>query len=273
LRWCCRALEKSGALADMRKRGVEVVHCSSVDNALVLAADPLFVGYCVELGADCGAKVCAKACPEEAVGVLCAAEEGGAKVVEYSELDPAAAKETDPETGELRLNAGNICNHFYTLDFLQKAATLPTPFHVAKKKIPCLDESGVTANTVTPAANNGVKLEMFIFDCFPHSNKFACAEVLREHEFGPVKNAPGSSVDSPDTARALLLELGRSRALAAGATVSGDGGIEICTLLTYTGEGLGFLKGTQIDSSLKIPLLIDHTFKSLLVDDVSPEYC
>ena len=129
------ALEKSGALEDMRSRGVEFVHCSSVDNALVLAADPLFVGYCVEQGADCGAKVCAKACAEEAVGVLCAAEGGGARVVEYSELEPSAAKETDPNTGELRLNAGNICNHFYTVDFLQKAAALPTPFHVAKKKV------------------------------------------------------------------------------------------------------------------------------------------
>ena len=56
-------------------------------------------------------------------------------MVEYSELEPSAAKETDPNTGELRLNAGNICNHFYTVDFLQKAAALPTPFHVAKKKV------------------------------------------------------------------------------------------------------------------------------------------
>lgn len=227
----------------MKQRGVHVVHCSSVDNALVLAADPLFIGYCVEQGADCGAKVCAKACAEEAVGVLCAAEEGGAKVVEYSELDPEAAKETDPATGELRLNAGNICNHFYTVDFLQKAASLPTPFHVAKKKIPSVDENGAT---VTPTANNGIKLEMFIFDCFPHSAKFACAEVLREHEFGPVKNAPGSAVDSPDTARALLLELGRTRALAAGATISGVGGVEISPLLSFNGEGLEELKGKTL---------------------------
>jgi len=241
-----RALQKSGALDDMRKRGVDVVHCSSVDNALVLAADALFIGYCDQLGADCGAKVCAKACAEEAVGVLCAAQEGGAKVVEYSELDPAAANETDTVTGELRLNAGNICNHFYKVDFLQMAAQLPTPFHVAKKKIPCVDDEG---QTVTPSANNGIKLEMFIFDCFPHSKKFACAEVLREHEFGPVKNAPGSKVDSPDTARALLLELGRAHALAAGATISGNGGVEISPLLSLHGEGLRErLKGKTLES-------------------------
>lgn len=143
-----RALFESGALADMQRHGVECVHASSVDNALVLPADPAFVGYCRAEGADCGAKVCAKAAPDEAVGVLCAARlspapsctaptprpplvllsslrkagrvtepcwggraaEGGARVVEYSEIDAEAARETDPATGELRLNAGNICD-------------------------------------------------------------------------------------------------------------------------------------------------------------------
>ena len=52
-----RALAESGSLDDMAKRGVEVVHCSSVDNALVLPCDPLFVGYSLSIGADCGAKV------------------------------------------------------------------------------------------------------------------------------------------------------------------------------------------------------------------------
>ena len=107
-------------------------------------------------------------------------------------------------------------------------------------QIPAVDENG---ETVTPSANNGIKLEMFIFDCFPHSTKFACAEVLREAEFGPVKNAPGTPVDSPDTARALLLQLGRRRVQAAGASVSGDGGVEVSPLVSYCGEGLERLKG------------------------------
>eukprot|EP00960_Hanusia_phi_P063625 765521-Hanusia_phi.AAC.19 len=65
-------------------------------------------------------------------------------------------------------------NHFYTVDFLDKASDLLTPYHIAKKKIPCIDESG---QRVVPQANNGIKLEQFIFDCFPHSKSFACAEV------------------------------------------------------------------------------------------------
>lgn len=44
--------------------------------------------------------------------------------------------------------------------------------------------------------------------------------MARADHFGPVKNAPGSDTDSPDTARALLLQQGARWAAAAGARVA-----------------------------------------------------
>jgi len=62
---------------------------------------------------------------------------------------------------------------------------------------------------INPLEPNGYKFELYIPDvyllCDP--DKFGLLEVKREEEFAPVKNAPGESVDSPDTARNLMSKL------------------------------------------------------------------
>jgi UDP-N-acetylglucosamine/UDP-N-acetylgalactosamine diphosphorylase len=227
------ALTSSGALADMQNRGIEALDCYCVDNALARLGDPVFVGFCRQAGAQLGARVVAKAHPEERVGVF--ARRGGAlEVVEYSELDPAKAAAADPATGRLLYNWSNICMHYFSVSWLAAAAAALAQagkYHVAHKKIPSID-----------GPVDGIKLELFIFDSFSTAENTVLMEVRREDEFAPVKNAPGSATDSPDTARAATLALHRKWIEAAGGRVEAKGpGVEVSPLVSYAGEGLNGL--------------------------------
>jgi len=60
-----------------------------------------------------------KAFPKEAVGVICRIN-NCYQVVEYSEIsEQTAQRKKSDSTDELLFNAGNICNHFFTLDFVK----------------------------------------------------------------------------------------------------------------------------------------------------------
>lgn len=264
-----QALVDNNVLEDMKKRGVEYLHVYCVDNILIKMADPLFIGFCVSKGADCGAKVVEKAYPTEPVGVVCRVQ-GVAQVVEYSEILQTTA-ELRGDTGELVYSAGNICNHFFTRDFLQDVAEnfkSQLKQHVAIKKVPFVDECG---NEVKPTKPNGIKMEKFVFDVFPFSRSFAVFEVVREDEFSPLKNADGAATDSPSTARNALLHLHCRWVTAAGAALLDEDGndvpltvsessksnspatCEISPLVSYFGEGLEHLQGKTI----KTPFILD----------------
>ncbi|GAB5364059.1 hypothetical protein AAMO2058_000937000 [Amorphochlora amoebiformis] len=70
----------------------------------------------------------------------------------------------------------------------------------SKKKIPTIDAKG---KVFKPKENNGIKLEMFIFDAFNYAKNMKCFIVDRFGEFSPVKNPPGiGKLAAPDVARA-----------------------------------------------------------------------
>ncbi|KAH9958899.1 nucleotide-diphospho-sugar transferase, partial [Lactifluus volemus] len=235
-------------LSDLESRKVLYVHAYCVDNCLVRVADPVFVGYGISKQADCAAKVVPKAYPTESVGVV-AQRSSKFSVVEYSEISAAQAEARDPNTGELLFRAGNIANHFYTTTFLRSVASFEDDlaFHIARKKIPHVALPDGTS--VKPTKPNGMKLEMFVFDVFPYTTRFAVLEVARTDEFSPLKNAPGTGSDDPETSRRDLLAQHRRFLEAAGATVREGVEIELSPLVTYSGEGLAPVKGKTFTRS------------------------
>jgi UDP-N-acetylglucosamine/UDP-N-acetylgalactosamine diphosphorylase len=249
------SMSQSGALSKMKLQGVKYLHIFSIDNALVKPADPVFIGYCLQQSADCGNKVVWKAHAHEKVGVV-ASKAGKPCIVEYSEITKTMAEQTG-EQGRLVFGAGNICNHFYTLDFIHNKilANVGDLYHIAYKKIPYCDPA--TGETITPTANNGIKLETFIFDVFPMSEKMAVLVVERSDEFAPVKNKAGSPSDSPDTACAMIFALAKQWVLSAGGTLVEDKDNAVCEispLLSYAGEGLESVVQKNMACPLRLEL-------------------
>jgi UDP-N-acetylglucosamine/UDP-N-acetylgalactosamine diphosphorylase len=160
-----KALHASGAITDMKQRGVEYISYFQVDNPLVRLIDPLFIGLHVMDKAEMSSKALLKAGPLEKVGNFCLVD-GKVTVIEYSDLPDEAAHRKN-EDGSLAFELGSIAIHLTSVSFVEKlneGGDFGLPIHRAVKKIPHVDNNG---NFIKPEQPNGVKLETFVFDALP----------------------------------------------------------------------------------------------------------
>ena len=194
-----RALSTSGLLSTLRSQGIEHLSYFQVDNPLVRALDPVFLGLHIEesfSSAEVTSKAVAKRAPDEKVGVF-GVQDGQLTVLEYSDLDPEVCKATDGD-GRLMFRAGNMAVHAFGLEFLERlTGGTGLPFHRAIKKVPFFDDS--TGTMKHPSSPNAVKYETFIFDTLPLASRPLVVESDRAEEFAPIKNAEGS--DSVQTSQ------------------------------------------------------------------------
>ena len=199
-----RALANSGLLSHLRRQGVEHMSYFQVDNPLVRALDPIFLGLHIDDSVSSGevtSKAVAKRSADEKVGVF-GVQDGQLTVLEYSDLDPKVCQAIDSE-GKLKFRAGNMAVHAFGLDFLDRLMNgTGLPFHRAIKKVPFFDES--TGAIQDPSAPNAVKYETFIFDALPLATRPLVVEADRTEEFAPIKNAEGAdSVQTSQKAQSL----------------------------------------------------------------------
>ena len=190
------SLRASGALADMKEKGIKWVFIGSVDNALLKMADVTLLGMAIDRGVQIASKSVVKANPHERVGVFCKMN-GHPKVIEYTEMPEKIAEEID-ENGELKYGESHIMCNLYTIDAIEKISKETLIYHSAVKKNAYIDENG---REIIPTEPNSYKFESFIFDAFEIFDDIAILRGKREDDFAPVKNKDG--VDSPKTAKEL----------------------------------------------------------------------
>lgn len=244
------ALRDSGALEDMRNRGIELISYFQVDNPLVRCIDPVFLGLGDLRGAEMSVKVLPKRDPMEKLGNVCVVD-GKVTVIEYSDMPESLARECTTD-GRLRFNAGSIAIHVLSRRFVERLTAdgrCELPFHRADKVVTHIDQSG---EPVTPAEPNAVKLEMFIFDALPLAEKTVILQTDRGEEFSPIKNATG-----PDSLATSLHDQVRRSAVwleRAGIMVPRDAdgqvaaAIEISPLYADSADELA----KKVDKNLKI---------------------
>jgi UDP-N-acetylglucosamine/UDP-N-acetylgalactosamine diphosphorylase len=190
------ALRRSGALDDMADRGVEYLSYFQVDNPLVDAIDPIFLGLHDLANAEMSAKALPKRDPFEKLGNFCVSD-GKVHVIEYSDM-PEELATACTDDGRLKFSAGSIAIHIFSRTFIERlteGGKCKLPLHRADKKVSHVDLQ--TGEQIQPEEPNAVKLEMFVFDAMPLAENTVIYETRREEEFSPIKNAEGQ--DSPAT--------------------------------------------------------------------------
>jgi len=195
-----KALYQSGAIEDMKRRGVEFVSYFQVDNPLINIFDPLFIGLHALDKAEMSSKAVIKNNPHERVGNFCLLD-GRLTVIEYSDLPNELAERRNTD-GNLAFRLGSIAIHIINCAFIERlnADGFSLPLHKAVKKIPHIDEHG---ELIEPAEPNAIKLESFVFDAVPLASKSIILQILRSEEFAPTKNAAG--IDSVETTRQMMV--------------------------------------------------------------------
>ena len=186
------SLVRNGYLEDMKKRGIEWIFISGVDNVLAGLVDPIAVGVAISQGTLATGKSVVKRSPDEKVGVFCR-KDGRPSVIEYTEItdDMANAREA---SGELLYGESHILLNLFNIKAIENVALNKLPYHKAFKKAKYMNDEG---EIITPEKENAYKYEAFIFDVFESLDNMSILRVNREDEFAPLKNAEGE--DSPET--------------------------------------------------------------------------
>jgi UDP-N-acetylglucosamine/UDP-N-acetylgalactosamine diphosphorylase len=229
------AMLRSGALDDVERRKIEHLFYFQVDNPLVNIVGQEFVGYHLLAGSELSSQVVAKRDPLERVGNVVQVD-GRLMVIEYSDLPDDAARRRNAD-GSLSIWAGSIAVHVMAVALLRKTADSAAglPFHIARKKVAYLDESGQLKK---PSEPNAVKFERFIFDLMPEAKNAIVVEVDPRLAFAPLKNVSGAKDDTPETVRSQLMAFYRGWLRQAGAVVADDTPVEISPLFALDAEEL-----------------------------------
>lgn len=225
------ALQNSGALKDMQRRGVQQLFYFQVDNPLAPVCDPEVIGHHIHSGAQISTLAVAKDSPQDRLGNIVRVD-GRVRIIEYINMPEEAARRK-ADDGGLLFWAGNTGVHVFDMGFLKEMAESDTslPFHASRKRVPFVDHQ---AKRMEPDEPNALKFERFVFDLMPAARESMIIEVDRHATFAPLKNADDQPRDTPSSVRRQMMQVHRTWLRRAGARIDDDVDVEISPLYAAT---------------------------------------
>jgi UDP-N-acetylglucosamine/UDP-N-acetylgalactosamine diphosphorylase len=227
-------------LTQLRNRGIDYLFYNQVDNPLVRIGSPEFLGYHLLSGSELTSQVIRKRLPTDKVGNIVEVD-GRLYVIEYSDLPESVGKQTNAD-GSLKIWAGSIAVHVFNTELLARCSQTASslPFHYARKKVPFVEvKSGrhtPLGERVLPDKENAIKFEQFIFDLLPSAKNAMVVEVDPSNHYAPLKNAPGSALDSPETVKRDISAMHSAWLKQSGAVIREGMPIEISPLFADSSE-------------------------------------
>lgn len=193
-----RALAENGLLADMKRRHITWIIFGGIDNILFRYVDPIFLGFVIHSGYSIGSK----SVLQEKENDWVFAKRNGKPTLIPTSLLPQNLLAKRNDFGEALYGDVNILSHLFSIEALEKLATVSFPYNRAFKRTTFVNEEGMKE---VPAKPNSFKFENFIFDAFPHFEDIAVLRVPSNEEFAPIKSFTGQY--TPETALELYLKM------------------------------------------------------------------
>lgn len=242
------ALGESGALEQMRSRGIEQLFYLQIDNPLVPISDPLLIGHHLLADSELTSLTVPKKHALEKWGNF-AVIDGQMHVIEYIDLPDEVAGLRGSD-GNLKFWAGSLAIHVFERTLFERALETAAmlPFHIARKKVPFVAPDG---SLVSPTEPNALKFERFIFDLLPAAARPLVVEYREEDCFAPLKNAPGAEIDTPEYVQQMMLAQHHRWLTAAGAKIASGVDVEISPLFALDAQRVSerIRPGQQFDQS------------------------
>ena len=236
------ALGKSGALDQMRERGIEQLFYLQVDNPLVPICDPLLIGHHLEAESELTSLTVKKKHALEKWGNF-AMIDGKMHVIEYSDLPTTLlSKPTIREISSSGLAAWQSTSSNAPCSSEHSIWLKCCPFMSRARRLPASTRRGSLSHRANPMASSS---SASFSTCCPYAERPLVVEYREEDCFAPLKNAPGAKIDTPDYVRLMLLEMHKRWLTAAGAVVGEGVDVEISPLFAPDAEGVASKLGAD----------------------------